>query len=176
MNPEVDNLRTVCAAQPSVMLPLRIRELASPSASLGMTVKEIYTLADLKNWRKKTPIRLGVFGDPVEHSLSPQIQNAALETCKIQMQYARFQITANELEEALQLIRTLDFVGVNLTVPHKIAAYRIRGRTRRERQTHRRDQHDQDREGQTSWLQHRWPGFRARDSRRSSRSICAICE
>jgi shikimate dehydrogenase len=89
-----------------------------------MTVKKIYTLADLKNnWRKKTPIRLGVFGDPVEHSLSPQIQNAALEACKIQMEYARFQITANELEETMQLMRTLDFVGVNLTAPHKIAAF-----------------------------------------------------
>ena len=85
-------------------------------------MKEIYTLADLKNWRKKTPIRLGVFGDPVEHSLSPQMHNAALEACKIEMQYASFQITADELEEAVQLIRTLDFVGVNLTVPHKIAA------------------------------------------------------
>src|SRR5206468_856835 len=85
--------------------------------------KEFYTLADLRRWDKiDRPIRLGVFGDPVERSLSSQIQNAALEACKIQMQYARFQIVANELEEAVQLIRTLHFVGVNLTAPHKIAA------------------------------------------------------
>ena len=58
-------------------------------------VKEIYTLADLQEWKKAThdvdpPIRLGVFGDPVAHSLSPQIQNAALRHCQIEMQYACF--------------------------------------------------------------------------------------
>src|SRR5262249_13382873 len=66
--------------------------------------------------------RLGVFGDPVAHSLSPQMQNAALEACKIGMQYGRFQILPDELGEALKLIRALDFVGGNLTAPHKIAA------------------------------------------------------
>jgi shikimate dehydrogenase len=84
-------------------------------------VKEIYTLADLKSW-KKTPIRVGVLGDPVEHSLSPQMQNAALRDCKIDMQYARFHILPNELREALDLVRRLNFIGVNITVPHKIAA------------------------------------------------------
>ena len=87
-----------------------------------MTVKEIYTLADLKNWKKKSPIRLGVLGDPVAHSLSPQMQNASLEAGKIDMQYGRFQISTDELGEAVKLIRALDFVGANLTAPHKIAA------------------------------------------------------
>lgn len=90
-------------------------------------MKEIYTLADLKDWEKTTrnvdpPIRLGVIGDPVAHSLSPQMQNAALLEYKIDMQYARFRILPNELPEALNLVRQLNFVGVNLTVPHKIAA------------------------------------------------------
>jgi shikimate dehydrogenase len=89
---------------------------------------ERYTLADLENWSKVTqdvdsPIRLGVLGDPVAHSLSPQMQNAALRACKIDMQYARFHIRANELRSALRFLRALDFVGVNLTVPHKIAAF-----------------------------------------------------
>jgi shikimate dehydrogenase len=105
----------------SLASPTNVGYVAA-SASLGMMVKEIHTLADLKNWKKKTPIRLGVLGDPVAHSLSPQIQNAALEACKIDMQYGRFQISPDELGEALKLIRALDFVGGNLTVPHKIAA------------------------------------------------------
>jgi shikimate dehydrogenase len=89
---------------------------------------ERYTLADLENWSKATqdvdpPIRLGVLGDPVAHSLSPQMQNAALRACKIDMQYARFHIRANELRSALRFLRALDFIGVNLTVPHKIAAF-----------------------------------------------------
>jgi shikimate dehydrogenase len=89
---------------------------------------ERYTLADLENWSAVAgdldpPIRLGVFGDPVAHSLSPQMQNAALRTCGIDMQYARFHIRANELRSALLFLRRLDFVGINLTVPHKIAAF-----------------------------------------------------
>src|SRR6266513_2909929 len=89
---------------------------------------ERYTLADLENWREAVadvdpPIRLGIFGDPVAHSLSPQMQNAALRACKIEMQYARFHIRTNELRSALRFLRKLDFVGVNLTVPHKIAGF-----------------------------------------------------
>jgi shikimate dehydrogenase len=85
-----------------------------------------YTLADLENWVEiardvKPPIRLGVFGDPVAHALSPQIQNAALRACEINMQYARFHIRPNELRSALAFVRELDFVGINFTVPHKIA-------------------------------------------------------
>ena len=87
--------------------------------------KDVYTLDDLKNWRDRDidpPIRLGVLGDPVEHSLSPQMQNVALKHCKIDMRYGRFHIFPNELHDALELIRKLQFVGVNLTIPHKIAA------------------------------------------------------
>ena len=87
-----------------------------------------YTLTDLEKWSEVArdidpPIRLGVFGDPVAHSLSPQMQNAALRACGIEMQYARFHIRANELRSALLLLRKLDFVGINVTVPHKIAAF-----------------------------------------------------
>lgn len=87
----------------------------------------IYTLGDLRDWETKTraispPIRLGLLGDPVAHSLSPRIQNAALKESGLALQYAAFHIAPNELAEALRLLRELGFVGVNLTVPHKIAA------------------------------------------------------
>jgi shikimate dehydrogenase len=87
-----------------------------------------YTLADLENWTQiardiDPPIRLGVFGDPVAHSLSPQMQNTALHDCGIAMQYARFHIRPNELRSALRLLRELNFVGVNVTVPHKVASF-----------------------------------------------------
>jgi shikimate dehydrogenase len=91
-----------------------------------MQTTDRYTLADLQNWAEiardvTPPIRLGVFGDPVAHSLSPQMQNAALRAFEINMQYARFHIRPNELRAALGFVRELDFVGINLTVPHKIA-------------------------------------------------------
>jgi shikimate dehydrogenase len=88
-------------------------------------VKEVYTLADLEGFGRKKlkpPIRLGVFGHPVAHSLSPKMQNAALAKSDLKMRYARFEIAPDELQAALELLPSLDFVGVNLTVPHKIAA------------------------------------------------------
>jgi shikimate dehydrogenase len=90
-------------------------------------MKEVYTLADLKNWKAKAkePIRLGVFGDPVAHSLSPQMQNAALEKSGLEMRYDRFEIHPSELPTALELLPKLNFVGANLTVPHKIAAFKL---------------------------------------------------
>jgi shikimate dehydrogenase len=93
-----------------------------------MQTTQRYTLADLEKWDDVArdidpPIRLGVFGDPVAHSLSPDMQNAALRACEINAQYARFHIRANELRSALRFLRNLDFVGVNLTVPHKIAGF-----------------------------------------------------
>jgi shikimate dehydrogenase len=94
----------------------------------NMTTTDRYTLADLEKWREiareiDPPIRLGVFGNPVAHSLSPELQNAALRACGINAQYARFHIRANELRSALRFLRNQDFVGVNLTVPHKIAGF-----------------------------------------------------
>jgi shikimate dehydrogenase len=91
-------------------------------------ITDRYTLADLENWSAVAgdldpPVRLGVFGDPVAHSLSPQMQNAGLHACEINMQYARFHVRANELRSALVFLRRLNFVGINLTVPHKIAAF-----------------------------------------------------
>lgn len=85
--------------------------------------KAVYSLADLQNWSEADPpIRLGVLGDPVEHSLSPQMQNAALKHDKIEMQYARFHIMPNELGPSLTRLGELEFIGVNLTLPHKVAA------------------------------------------------------
>ena len=89
-------------------------------------MKEIYTLADLENWGGEStesdpPIRLGVLGNPIEHSLSPQMQNAALESCGLKMRLARFAIGPKDLGRALKLFASLNFVGISLTVPDKIA-------------------------------------------------------
>jgi shikimate dehydrogenase len=87
-----------------------------------------YTLGDFEKWSEVVrdidpPIRLGIFGDPVAHSLSPEMQNAAMRASEIEAQYVRFHIRPNELRSALRFLRNLDFVGVNLTVPHKTAGF-----------------------------------------------------
>lgn len=64
---------------------------------------------------------VGIFGDPINHSLSPAMQNAALQMAGIDAVYVPFHVTAAQLPDAVAAIRTLDLVGVNLTIPHKEA-------------------------------------------------------
>ena len=106
------------------MLPFSLCEVPrfAPDDVKKKAANQIYTIADLQGWKANNPpVRLGVLGDPVAHSLSAQMQNAALKACEIDLQYGRFQVSPDDLAEALKLIRDLDFVGGNLTVPHKIA-------------------------------------------------------
>ena len=91
---------------------------------------EVYSLQDLETWSETSrgitpPVRLAVVGDPVAHSLSPQMQNAALRERAIGLQYARFQVTPTDLKRALKLFRENEFVGFNLTLPHKQTATRL---------------------------------------------------
>jgi shikimate dehydrogenase len=66
--------------------------------------------------------RLGVLGDPVRHSLSPAMHNAALNALNLPYQYTAIHVTAEELPEAISILRDLGFFGWNLTIPHKVAA------------------------------------------------------
>ncbi|HEX4084360.1 MAG TPA: shikimate dehydrogenase [Chthoniobacteraceae bacterium] len=89
--------------------------------------KDVYTLADLRGWPAATagetpPIRLSVFGDPVAHSRSPQMHNAALKAAGIDAAYTRLHILPEELGEALRLLPQRNFIGTNITIPHKAAA------------------------------------------------------
>ena len=62
---------------------------------------------------------LGVFGHPIAHSLSPAMQNAALKELEVDYVYVPFDVEPSRLGEAAAAIRTLDLVGVNVTIPHK---------------------------------------------------------
>lgn len=68
---------------------------------------------------------LGIFGDPVSHSLSPAIQNAALEEAGIDAVYVPFHVRPPQLESAVSALRALDIDGVNVTIPHKEAVCRF---------------------------------------------------
>jgi shikimate dehydrogenase len=65
---------------------------------------------------------VGIFGDPVAHSLSPLMQNAALQHAGIDAVYVPFHVVAAQLCDAMRAVRTLGLTGVNLTIPHKEAA------------------------------------------------------
>lgn len=62
---------------------------------------------------------LGIFGYPVEHSLSPIIQNAALEKAGLDYAYIAMPIAADDLETAVNGLKAMNFRGVNVTIPHK---------------------------------------------------------
>ncbi len=68
---------------------------------------------------------VGIMGDPVGHSLSPLMHNAALQATAIDAVYVPFHVTAADLGPAIDAIRRLGLVGVNLTIPHKEAAFRL---------------------------------------------------
>ena len=62
---------------------------------------------------------LGIFGYPVGHTLSPLMQNAAIEALDIPYIYIPFEVSPENLESAINGIRSLGIIGVNITVPHK---------------------------------------------------------
>ena len=62
-----------------------------------------------------------LFGDPVEHSVSPQLHQLLLESHGLPCDYVAVRVPAPELGRALQLARG-KIRGCNLTIPHKVAA------------------------------------------------------
>ena len=66
----------------------------------------------------KTKI-IGVFGYPIEHSLSPLMHNAAFSHLGLDYCYLAFSVRPEDLKQAVESIKALNLVGVNVTIPHK---------------------------------------------------------
>ena len=62
-----------------------------------------------------------IIGDPVEHSLSPVIHNAAFKELGLNIVYVAFTVTTKELKDAILGTRHLGLRGLNVTMPHKNA-------------------------------------------------------
>ncbi len=63
----------------------------------------------------------GVIGDPIEHTLSPTIHNAAFNHLGLDFVFLAFKVKAANLENAVRGIRGLGIHGLNVTMPHKSA-------------------------------------------------------
>jgi len=61
----------------------------------------------------------GIIGDPVEHSLSPGMHNAAYKVLNLDNIYVPFHVKADELEYAVNGAYSLGIKGLNVTIPHK---------------------------------------------------------
>ncbi|MEM3752932.1 MAG: shikimate dehydrogenase, partial [Candidatus Bathyarchaeia archaeon] len=62
-----------------------------------------------------------LIGDPVEHSLSPYIHNAAFKHLKLDFVYVTFKVSKENVREALEGARALGIRGLNVTMPLKTA-------------------------------------------------------
>jgi shikimate dehydrogenase len=67
-------------------------------------------------------LRLVVIGDPIDHSLSPPMHNAGLKFLHLPFRYERLRVRPEELEAAFEILRDKNFIGWNLTLPHKLSA------------------------------------------------------
>jgi len=68
---------------------------------------------------------VALLGHPVEQSLSPRMQNAAFQACRLDWAYVALDVPAEKFEEALRGIVACGFVGANVTIPHKRAAAKL---------------------------------------------------
>ncbi|MCK5569900.1 MAG: shikimate dehydrogenase [Spirochaetes bacterium] len=62
---------------------------------------------------------IGLFGHPVEHSLSPYFMNFALKGLNLNFLYLSFDIEKENLKDAVNSLKVLKFRGVNVTIPYK---------------------------------------------------------
>ncbi|WP_144526665.1 shikimate dehydrogenase [Peribacillus simplex] len=61
----------------------------------------------------------GVMGDPIAHSMSPDIHNDAFEKENIEAVYHHFHVTKEDLNDAVKGMKALGIEGFNITIPHK---------------------------------------------------------
>ncbi len=60
-----------------------------------------------------------IIGDPIEHSLSPMIHNAAFSFLKLRSTYIAYKVKYSELEASIISLKKVGLAGFNVTIPHK---------------------------------------------------------
>lgn len=66
----------------------------------------------------------GIIANPVEHSMSPVLQNLFAERTGVNLAYVPFKVEPEQLEEAVRGAYAMNILGLNVTVPHKQAVMR----------------------------------------------------
>jgi shikimate dehydrogenase len=61
-----------------------------------------------------------IIGDPIDHSLSPAIHNAAFTTLGLNCSYIAFRVQENQLKNSMDSLRAINIGGFNVTMPHKV--------------------------------------------------------
>jgi shikimate dehydrogenase len=74
---------------------------------------------------QKNSKKTAVIGDPINHSISPTIHNHWLSKYQIDSSYQAINVKAENLEEFIKKLSKENFIGINITIPHKETAYEI---------------------------------------------------
>jgi shikimate dehydrogenase len=74
-------------------------------------------------WPSAASTVVGVIGDPIAHSLSPLLHNAAFDALGLDWVSVAFPVAAGAAETALRGMRALKIAGLSVTMPHKEAAF-----------------------------------------------------
>ena len=61
-----------------------------------------------------------LIGDPVEHTMSPAMHNAAYKKLGLDYVYIPFRVSPEQLPQAVAGLRALNVRGFNITIPHKV--------------------------------------------------------
>jgi shikimate dehydrogenase len=64
-----------------------------------------------------------VLGHPIRHSASPAMQNTALAALGLDWRYLAFEVHPDDLRPVIEGAKAMKFIGINLTVPHKLLAF-----------------------------------------------------
>lgn len=140
-----DNLRMMELARTATIPTIAIcmGELGTPTRILAGRFGAPFTYATFSTDRRMAPGQLnwkdmedlyryesitdqtqlfGVIADPVGHSYSPLIHNAAMASQELDARYLPFQIPAEDLKEFIEACPSLGIRGLSVTIPHKEAA------------------------------------------------------
>jgi shikimate dehydrogenase len=66
-----------------------------------------------------------VLGQPIKHSASPTMQNAGIAALRLNWRYLAFEVNPDDLRAVIEGAKAMKFVGLNLTVPHKLLAVKM---------------------------------------------------
>lgn len=75
--------------------------------------------------RLQPPARLAIVGSPIAHSRSPAIHNEKIRKLDLPWCYVAIEVKPEELSRAFDLFRKSNFIGFNVTMPHKQAALEL---------------------------------------------------
>ncbi len=89
---------------------------------MGDDANITYTLETIPE-RKGSEKLYAVIGDPVAHSLSPQMHNAAFRALELNSRYVKIRLTPEELRAGIEQLRLKGYSGWNVTVPHKVGMF-----------------------------------------------------